>query len=161
MSLGSAGVFPFGEQAWRGRWLRGGLCDLLRPQPRVGGVCAAAASLAPGTRSLLHLGRFLSPCRQLTDRLCGGPHVTEGRTDSPQIIKRPELAPPLSGALCRALVLLGSLMAELLAEKSGPQPHMLAATESACGCRGLQGGSGRWRQRSRSFPGSLRREGGD
>lgn len=35
--------------------------------------------------------------------------------------------------------LLASGAAGLLAEKSGPEPHTLAATESTCGCRGLQG----------------------
>lgn len=159
MSLGPAGVFPLESR-------RGGEGSSAEASATCFGTSLGwevsvepAASTALGPCPLPHLGRVLSPCRQLTDRLSAPTGRRGDGDDRPQIIKRAELAPPPRG-LCRALVLLGSPRPELLAEKSGPQPHWLAATESARGCRGLRGAGGR-RQGSPSFPGSLGREGGD
>ena len=55
--------------------------------------------LAPGMCSLLHLGDFLFPSHQLTDRGFSPPFDRGEMEWPPQIIKRAELALPPSGAL--------------------------------------------------------------
>ena len=99
MSLGSAEVFPLesrcgGEDSnaeasaicfrTRLRW-----AVSVEPLPR----------LAPGTCSLLHLGDFLSPSHQLTDRGFSPPFDRGEMELPPQIIKRADQAPPPFGAL--------------------------------------------------------------
>ena len=144
MSLGSAEVFPlesrcggedssaeaslicFGTRLW---W-----AVSVEPLPR----------LAPGTCSLLHLGDFLSPSHQLTDRGFSPP-FDRGETERlPQIIKRADLALPPSGALrpgtcCPGLADDGEVRATATHAGSNRIRVWLS---------GGPRGSGGWRQRS-------------
>ena len=120
--------------------------------------------LAPGMCSLLHLGDFLFPSHQLTDRGFSPPFDRGEMEWPPQIIKRAELALPPSGALspgtCRPgladdrAVGLGGWLG-CWRRSQGHSHARWQQQNPPVVVRGPRG-SGGWRQRSRSSLGSLR-----